>query len=387
MPRPKKPTYEYVPKLQRYRKRIKDVDGKYVAIYGKTPEELEAKLAAAEEVIAEGIERNTAPITVRQYAEKWIELNTGEMGEKHRESTLNAVNNHILPQIGDMALRDIKADDARAVMAALDGKSKSLRSKVLGAMRRIFDAAEENGLIKTNPCARLRPGGKKAQRKEALTPAQVETLLAAITGTRAETFVRLGLYSGLRREEALALQWDCVDLAGDFPSLKVRRALRWSHNRPVVNELLKTDAAYRTIPLPEQLAKYLKRQKPKKGYVIGGAEALSETQWKNLWRHVTDRQTGEKSYQITTKDGYRRVIFNRELGAKSKGGNFYYTIDFNVTPHLLRHTYCTNLILGGANVKKVQYLMGHADVKVTLDIYAHVIETSPEVLMIEINKA
>ena len=48
MPRPKKPIYEYVEKLDRYRKRIKDADGKYVAIYGKTPDELTRKIAESE---------------------------------------------------------------------------------------------------------------------------------------------------------------------------------------------------------------------------------------------------------------------------------------------------------------------------------------------------
>ena len=57
MPRPKKPTYESVEKLGRYRKRIKDADGKYVAIYGKTPEELTAKLAEAQEQITHAVFR------------------------------------------------------------------------------------------------------------------------------------------------------------------------------------------------------------------------------------------------------------------------------------------------------------------------------------------
>ena len=77
----------------------------------------------------------------------------------------------------------------------------------------------------------------------------------------------------------------------------------------------------------------------------------------------------------------------REKGAKSRGGNFYYTIDFPVTPHILRHTYITNLILAGANLKKVQYLAGHADIKVTLDIYTHLVDQHPNNFVDEVNKA
>ena len=44
----------------------------------------------------------------------------------------------------------------------------------------------------------------------------------------------------------------------------------------------------------------------------------------------------------------------------------------NITPHILRHTFCSNLINNDANVKSVQYLMGHSNASVTLDVYTHV---------------
>ena len=43
----------------------------------------------------------------------------------------------------------------------------------------------------------------------------------------------------------------------------------------------------------------------------------------------------------------------------------------NVTPHVCRHTYCTNMIKAGVNPKTVQVLMGHAGIEITMDIYAH----------------
>ena len=87
MARPKKPTYEYVERLGRYRKRIKDADGNYVAIYGKTPEELTEKLAEAQRQIDEAVFRRDNP-TVEDYATKLEDVNdlvqyiTGELEEK-----------------------------------------------------------------------------------------------------------------------------------------------------------------------------------------------------------------------------------------------------------------------------------------------------------------
>ena len=68
----------------------------------------------------------------------------------------------------------------------------------------------------------------------------------------------IGLYAGLRREEILALKWDCVHLDAAAPYLSVRRAWHSEHNRPVISTELKTKAAKRDIPLPPQLAECLR---------------------------------------------------------------------------------------------------------------------------------
>jgi len=49
-----------------------------------------------------------------------------------------------------------------------------------------------------------------------------------------------------------------------------------------------------------------------------------------------------------------------------------YSLDFQVTPHQLRHTYITNLIYASVDPKIVQYLAGHENSKITMDIYAKV---------------
>ena len=42
-----------------------------------------------------------------------------------------------------------------------------------------------------------------------------------------------------------------------------------------------------------------------------------------------------------------------------------------VTPHVLRHTFCTNMQQAGIDIKSLQYLMGHSNASVTLDVYTH----------------
>lgn len=385
MARPKKPKYEYVERLKLYRKRIKDSDGKYVAIYGKTPEELTEKLQVAAKAIEEGQIQKENPL-VKDYAADWLQLVTADMKSKNRELYQRAINLHVLPIIGNKRMREIQPDDAKLVMVALADKSASLQSKVLNTMRKMFENAVDNDLLVKNPCAKLKSGGYKAKEKTALSEEQTQTLLQAVKSTRAEPFVMLGIYTGMRREEILGLRWDCVKLEDKTPHIIVKRALRWENCRPVVDEILKSDAAQRTIPLPEQLSDYLEEIQQPAGYVVGG-EPLSQTQFKNLWRIVENRRVGEKTYVIPYSATKERSTFIREKGAKSRGGNFYYTIDFPVTPHILRHTYITNMILSGADLKTVQYLAGHANIKVTLDIYTHLVDRSPDKLINEVTKA
>ena len=64
-----------------------------------------------------------------------------------------------------------------------------------------------------------------------------------------------------------------------------------------------------------------------------------------------------------------------------------YTLDFDVTPHQLRHTYITNLLYAGVDPKTVQYLAGHENSKTTMDIYAKVKYNKPEELFDVVNQA
>src|SRR5699024_5770360 len=149
-----------------------------------------------------------------------------------------------------------------ALMAAEAHYSRSLQDKLVSALRKIFTAAYKEGVITSIPCIDLKAGGKKSQEKYALTPAQQATLLDTVRGLPIEGFVRFGLYTGLRREEILALRWDCIELDGEAPHLRVRRALRWEHNRPIVSEVLKSPAARREVPLPTSLMDWLQTLRP-----------------------------------------------------------------------------------------------------------------------------
>ena len=115
---------------------------------------------------------------------------------------------------------------------------------------------------------------------------------------------------------------------------------------------------------------------------------LSYTQFKRLWQYIVTRTTKERHYS-RYEDGKRvKHTVNPVLGEKAAhNGKVVYSLDFDVTPHQLRHTYITNLIHASVDPKTVQYLAGHENSKTTMDIYAKVKYNKPNELLGIVNQA
>jgi len=390
MARPKKPTYEYVAKLNRYRKRIKNADGKYAAIYGKTPEELTEKLAEATKQVEEGLVDRAYP-TVNAYADLWLELHSPNISYATKQDYRYIIKRHMKEPLGNFRMADVTQDNIKAALLSVADKSESVYQRTVMLYKQIFDSAVDSNIIASSPCRKLKSGGVPPKKKHALSKEQIEILLNAIRETKVYTFIMVGLYAGLRREEILGLKWANVVLTGSAPHISVRSALRWEHNRPIVTDTLKSKAATRDIPIPPQLVECLKAAKATSNseHVISDAKGLplTETQFRNMWHAVICRTVKERTYTKYTDAGKVVHTISPQKGEKASHRKYCYTIDFEVTPHILRHTYISNLLLSGVDVKTVQYLAGHEHAKITLDIYTHLIYNKPQDLMEKVNKA
>lgn len=397
---PRKAAKKYGPGGQYYRKRITRPDGKTEDVYAKTQAELAEKVNLRLNELAGSGKIPSEELYFFEYAAAWYARREPHLSPGMQKMIKHEINDVICPVIGGMKIRDVTSDDVAAVMATRGSLSRSAQSKTVQVLRQIFDAALEAGVIERLPTRKLRAAGKAPPPKKALTEAQARELLEAVRGLSVEPCVMLGLYTGMRREEICGLLWDAVELDAAAPHITVRRACRWPKNTAgEISDVLKTDAAARTIPLPPQLVQFLQQLKaaqlsaidpqtaplPKRGSgAAGGGYALrrrcvygttdgkplSLTAFRRRWEAIRCRSTAS----------------GRELGEKVRNHRYSVTLDFYPTPHILRHTYITRLILGGMDLKRVQYLAGHADPKVTLQIYTDLMGHAPEDLISDIDR-
>lgn len=367
-----------------YRTMITDAENNRISLYGKTCEELYDKEMDALKHINNAPFRRKSP-TVAEYCEKWLTMQSVHVRNTTLTDYTSKVRRHIISELGDMRMTDVTLDDIQVALVPVSKKSVSVYKSVIILYKSIFRSAKESRVIDDNPTIYLtaKGGGVPQKDKTALSDEQVKQLLDAIRGLPPYVFVMIGLYAGLRREEILALQWDSVYLDTDAPYLTVRRAWHTEHNRPVILTELKTKAAERNIPLPDCLAECLREAKENSAskYVVSNRDGdpLSYTQFKRLWQYIVTRTTKERVY-YRYEDG-KRVAHTVKpvLGEKAAhNGNVVYSLDFEVTPHQLRHTYITNLIHASVDPKTVQYLAGHESSKITMDIYAKVKYNRPD---------
>lgn len=377
---PRKAQRKYGPNGEYYRKMLKGADGKYVPVYGKTLAELAEKVTLKQNALAALSDVPPKELYFFEYAAGFYARRAPHLSEKRRKAYQHEINKVICPVIGGKLIREITRDDLEDVLATRAHLSRRTQTQTVQILKQICAAATASDAIAKNPALDLKPGGKASKPKQALTELQEQQLLETVKGLRVEPMVMLGLYTGLRRGEICGLKWDCVELNGKAPHVTVRRACHWPGEKAgVVTEDLKSAAAARTVPIPPQLVAYLK----------GLYAALPGTDEKKARRCVFGNDDGTPVSYTTLRRRWetirvRSTASGRKLGEKIRNQKIWVTLDYYPTPHILRHTYITRLILGGMDLKRVQYLAGHEDPKLTLKIYTSLQKAAPEDLIDDI---
>lgn len=404
MPKNNRPEFHWDDKRKAYKKVLKNpITGRWsVTVWGKTKAALREKVAAKEAELADLKAANDAGcpdgrLHVYQYAQTWYKLNTGGVAERTRKGYQSVINNHICPVIGELELSAVTSDDAKKVISAAVEKGLSIETqkKIISTMQNIFEAAVDADKIRKNPCKSLEAQGRKPPKKKALTREQQKKVVAALKDEPICVFVMLALFCGLRREEALGLQWRDVHLddAEGTPWLEVCRTCTWPHNKAYVAEYTKSESGHRRLPIPDTLADVLRAEPQSCEHVCHAAngEPYSETAFRHAWAAVTDRfeHTVQYKRRVKGKAGeiaWMTVSEDLKVGDKIPYKDRAIAFDFTFTPHTLRRTYITELIYANVPLKTVQYLAGHATPDITIAIYTDIMLNRPADTIAQVNE-
>jgi integrase len=161
--------------------------------------------------------------------------------------------------------------------------------------------------------------------------------------------------TGLRISEFTGLTLKDLDM--ENKTISIDHQLQYTAGRGAYIEKTKTENGVRVLPMSDDVCEVMKkvissRKKPKIEYMIDGYAGFL---------FLDDRGKPMLSYQWQKR--FQRAV---------QKYNSIYKVELpKITPHVCRHTYCTNMVKRGISVKTLQYLMGHADINTTLGIYTH----------------
>lgn len=261
---------------------------------------------------------------------------------------------HITMALGNRRLRDLTAKDVQEFLEELPLSTRS-RKLVHKILRDSIQHAMIAGLAGRNVAAIVNstPRGNAGRPSKALSVAQAEAVLEAAKDTRLEAYLALSLMTGIRTEEARALTWEHVDLAGDPaadppvpPHVAVWRSVR-AHGDT------KTERSKRTLAMPEFVAGALREQQARQA-----AERLrAGPRWKE---HdlVFASMTGTPRSAGNVRRDFRAICEKAGLG---KGW----------TPRELRHSFVSMLSADGVATEDISHLVGHSSTRTTERVYRH----------------
>ena len=340
--------------------------------YGHSRAEAERKRDEYKARLASGFSLDVN-MTVSQWIDIFLRTYRSRVNEAYLKSDERPYR-RLEAVLGRMRLLDVRESHLQDALNDVSGMSFSTVDKYRQAIQRLFERARKNKLIADNPAADLiMPPFVKGSHR-ALERCEIELILDNwnTKASHAGLWMMLMLLCGLRRGEMMALTWDAVDLVNR--TLEVRRVAVIRKNRVKIEERAKTDAGLRTLPLCKVLCDALLTVPEEKriGYVCLSAKGLPLTESAYERGAETFCRVLERilNGEPPTQRG-RRTDVERKKTEKEKDLPLKERKVFSFTAHDLRHTYATALYDAGVPVKAAQYFLGHADIRITLELYTH----------------
>lgn len=345
-------TYDY---------RYTDSHGKVRCIYAKTLEALRKQEETIQRDMADGIDYAAGEITVSELVDRYMNLKR-DISQNSARAYGTVINRIKEADLGRYKVKNVKPSDAKGFYIALHdrGIKRNTITVYHSVLRPAFEMAVDDDMIRKNPF-KFQVADiiqNDAYKRTALTKEQQEEYLQFIQDYGNDNYyddIVVLLGTGLRVSELYGLTKSDIDFKNRC--IHVQHQLCRTADQPYFVTSPKTSSGVRDIP-------------------------MSDTVYFTLKRVVKNRPTpkvemlvnGYSGFLFLDRAGMPKVAMHLEnymRGMQRKYAKIYGRPFPHVTPHVLRHTFCTTMQQGGIDVKSLQYLMGHSNVSVTLDVYTH----------------
>lgn len=330
----------------RYQGYYRDRDGKRHTVCDRDPEELHRKLQEKEA----DAKQPKPEISFRAVAESWEEQHREEI-EARTWKNYKPHYDALLDEYGALPFSQVEAADVAADLAR--AKARGLSASVVNARRSIwrmiFDHAVVQGVAKYNPVSSVKlPKGLHRGKRSAPTEEQMQTILASVDAPFG-LFAFLLLCTGLRKSEALALNWSDVDLKSDV--IHVTKSLDYTNGSKPKYKAPKTAAGTRDVPIIRILHGALENARK-------GAESP-------LLFPAPPSNRGGKGGGLMPDRAYDGAWerYCQTVGMTDPEGTPV------ITAHNLRHGTATLFFELGVDELSAQKILGHSRIEITRGIY------------------
>lgn len=301
--------------------------------------------------------------TVLELVEKYISQKTGV--RHNTRSNYNFVVNVIKKEaFGQKRIDKIKVSDAKEwliKMQQIDGRGYSSIHTIRGVVRPAFQMAVDDDLLVKNPFEfQLNTVVvNDSVTREAITRQQERDFLEFVKNDQHFSKYYDGIYilfkTGLRISEFVGLTKKNLDFENN--RIIVDHQLQRTRDMKYIIEDTKTESGERMVPMTPEVKEAFQRilanrKNPKVEPMVDGysgflyldknGRPMVALHWEKYFQHI--REKYNKIYRVQMP---------------------------KVTPHVCRHTFCSNMAKSGMNPKTLQYIMGHSDISVTLNVYTH----------------
>lgn len=266
---------------------------------------------------------------------------------------------------GKVRIDTVRSRDAKEWLVKLkkkDGRSYHSIHTIRGVLRQAYKEATFNEWVYKNPFDDFPLSDaidKDSTKREAMTPEVEQKFMGFVENDkhfcRYYDGIYILLHTGLRISEFCGLTLNDIDL--EKREINVNHQLMRVGVTVYCEDSAKTEAGSRILPMEDDVYECFKR--------------IIENRISPVKEPVVDGYSG---FLFLDKDNHPALALHWEHYFQhiiQKYNNHYKDPLPKITPHVMRHTYCTRKALSGMNPKILQYLMGHSSIEITLGYYTH----------------